>query len=42
MVTIMYFVPQCGQAKATGSDLFEKQRAVICPQYVNSRRSTPS
>jgi hypothetical protein len=36
MVTIMYFVPQLGQAKAVGSDLFEKQRATICPQYVNS------
>jgi hypothetical protein len=36
MVTIMYFVPQLGQAKAIGSDLFEKQRATICPQYVNS------
>ena len=36
MVTIMYFVPQLGQAKAIGSDLFEKQRAAICPQYVNS------
>jgi hypothetical protein len=32
----MYFVPQLGQAKAIGSDLFEKQRAAICPQYVNS------
>jgi hypothetical protein len=36
MVTIMYFVPQLGQAKAIGSDLFEKQCATICPQYVNS------
>jgi hypothetical protein len=36
MVTIMYFVPQLGQAKAIGSDLLEKQRAAICLQYVNS------
>ena len=36
MVTIMYFAPQLGQAKAIGSDLFGKQRAAICPQYGNS------
>jgi hypothetical protein len=36
MVTIMYFAPQLGQAKAIGSDLFGTQRAGICPQYGNS------
>jgi hypothetical protein len=36
MVTIMYFAPQLGQAKAIGSDLFGTQRAGICPQYGDS------